>query len=125
MTVIDVIHFKENNRKLVSVPIAGKPKWKAVLYEQDFNDLMTLGISPKWKLLHNQVIVRNNNRNIAISRLIRHAGVRERVVCLDDDPCNLRRDNLVLTEGGSAKYEARSNIVKAFKPKDTVEHIRQ
>ena len=120
--IIDVVHFKEANKKLVRVPLANS-KWQAVLYETDFKDLVDLGISPKWRLYHKQVVVRNNGKNIAIARLIRRAGVKQVVISIDSDPCNLRKENLVLSSG-NARYDARNIIVRPFKPQHILENIK-
>jgi hypothetical protein len=119
--IVKIEHSRDGEIKIIKVPIA-ESKLKATLYEDDFDDLMRLGISPKWKLYHDQIVVRNNGRYVGVGRLIRHAGPNQRVVCKDDDATNLRRDNLVLAPGPS-RYDARSCIARPFKNKTIIEHI--
>jgi hypothetical protein len=120
--IIEVIHFKEGADRLVSVPLGASDK-KAILLETDFDDLMALGVSPRWKLYHGQVMARNGGRDFAIGRLIRHATKGERVDTKDGDPTNLRRSNLVLTPGQS-HYSARDMVLgKSHKNKIQIEHI--
>ncbi len=120
-TLIEIDHFTDNNGdQLVRVPLI-KSDLKATLLEEDFNDLMALGISAKWKLCHGQVITRNSHREVSIARLIRHAKASQRVIRRDGDPLNLKRSNLIIAPGPS-KYEARNNIARALMDTTLVEH---
>lgn len=120
MTTIEIYHFKKGKRKLISLPVQNATD-RAVLYESDFDDLMQLGISPKWKLNHNQVLVRSGGKDIVIARLIRGASPKQKVVSLDDSPFNLRRENLVISPG-SSKIKARDYIVRAYKQRLDIKH---
>lgn len=119
--IIEIEHFEENGNRVVKVPL-GRSDKKAILYEGDYNDLIALGISPKWTLLHNQVVGRNNNRYVVIARLLRHAVAGQRVVCIDDDATNLRKGNLMISSGPS-KFDSRNGIIRPYKDKTIVEHI--
>jgi hypothetical protein len=119
--IIAIEHFTEGEDELVKVPLVRSEK-TAILLEADFDDLMSLGISPRWKLYHGQVICRNNGRNITIARLIRHAAAGGRVDNRDGDPTNLRRSNLVLRPGPS-KYSARHDLKMHYKNTVQLEHI--
>jgi hypothetical protein len=108
--IVDITHFKEGKRKLVAVPVNGV-KTKAVLYLDDWNDLLSIGVSPVWSFYRNQVVVRSRGkvREVAIVRLLRDARAYQKVLPKDENPFNLRRDNLVLSPG-SSRYRARDMI---------------
>jgi hypothetical protein len=111
--IIEIENFREGKRKLVAVPVK-TVKSKFVLYADDFNDLMALGVSPHWHFYHNQAIVRNGGKEISIARLIRDARANQIVLAKDDNPFNLRRENLVIGPG-SSKFRARDIIIKPYK----------
>jgi hypothetical protein len=119
---IEITHFKEGRRKLVSVP-DGRLKSKFVLYESDFDDLMALGVSPLWHYYHDSVaIVRSGGKEVPVGRLIRDAKEGQIVIAQDGNPFNLRRENLILAPGMS-KSRARGIIVKPYKQTHTVKNI--
>ena len=99
---IEIEHFREGKRKLVAVPIK-TVKSKAILYTDDYDDLRSIGVLPHWHFYHNQIIVRNDGKEIAIARLIRDAAASQIVLYKDDNPFNLRRENLIVGPG-SSKY---------------------
>jgi hypothetical protein len=105
---MNVERYKEGRDKLVKVPLA-RSKLPAILFEKDFEDLMALGVSIRWRLYHNQVVVRCNGKDIAVGRLIRHAEPFQRVEIRDGNPLNLRRNNLMLASGTS-RYAAREMV---------------
>jgi hypothetical protein len=111
--IVEIKHFTEGNEKLVSVPLSNSDL-TAVLLETDFDDLTSLGISPRWRLYKSQVVVRNNRRDFPIARLIRDAIPNQRVMFKDRDITNFRPDNLVIGPG-PAKYCDRSFIERSFR----------
>ena len=120
MIIIEIEHFDEGKEQLVRVPLANSDK-QAILFEADFDDLISLGVYPPWKLYQGHIVSRNNGRVIAIGRLIRHAEAGQRVDTKDGDPCNLRRSNLVISPGPS-KYAARGDLVRPYKSKIELQH---
>lgn len=126
MKVIEIRHFADGDQKLVRVPLSNS-ELAATLYEDDFAALMQLGLSAKWRL-HNAgkkdyITVCNNGTHRAVARYIRHAGPKHKVLYKDNDPTNLRMDNLILAPG-RGKYDARSSVVRQFDSSRTVlEHI--
>jgi hypothetical protein len=121
MKQVEITHFKEGRRKLVSVP-DGRLKSKFVLYETDFDDLMALGVSPLWHYYHDSIaIVRSGGKEVAVGRLIRDAREGQIVITQDGNPFNLRRDNLLIASGQS-KYRARDIIVKPYKTTIQLKH---
>jgi hypothetical protein len=119
--IIEIENFREGKRKLVAVPVK-TVKSKFVLYADDFNDLMALGVSPHWHFYHNQAIVRNDGKEISIARLIRDARANQIVLARDGNPFNLRRENLVIAPG-SSKFRARDMIIRTYKQTHTVKYI--
>lgn len=98
---------RSENRTIIQVPLARSDK-TASIYEEDFNELMRLGVPDHWLLVQAQVMVRvpkrNNPANVA--RLMMDAKANQAVKFLDKDKCNLVRDNLLI-EKGPGKYDAR------------------
>src|ERR1700722_6731490 len=114
MKQIEITHFKEGLRDLVSVP-DGRLKSKFILYETDFDDLMALGVSPLWHYYHDSIaVVRSGGKELPVGRLIRDARDGQMVIAQDGNPFNLRRDNLLLAPGQS-KFRARDMVVRPFK----------
>lgn len=118
--IIEIENFREGKRKLVAVPVK-TVKSKFVLYTDDFNDLMALGVSPHWHFYHNQAIVRSGGKEISIARLIRDARANQIVLARDGNPFNLRRENLVIAPG-SSKFRARDIIIKPYKTNITIKY---
>ena len=118
--IIEIENFREGKHKLVAVPVR-TVKSKFVLYVDDFNDLMALGVSPHWHFYHDQAIVRNNGKEISIARLIRDARANQIVLATDGNPFNLRRENLVIAPG-SSKFRARDIITKPYKTNIHIKH---
>ncbi len=121
---IEIKHFIEGDNKLVGVPLSNSDR-KALLLEADFDDLMSLGISPKWRLYKSQVVVTNNCRDFPIARLIRDALPHQKVMFRDRDTTNLRPNNLVIGPG-PAKYRDRNHVVRSVRIDNTeVKHINK
>lgn len=109
---IQVFHTKDDKGKsIVSVPLANSDRY-ATLNEQDFNELVELGISPAWKQGADGLVQVSvpGRTNLTVARLIADAS-KERVRYLNRDKNDLRRDNLVLDSHGlRAKLRARDLI---------------
>jgi hypothetical protein len=69
------------------------------LHEKDYRDLEDLGAGLPWKLVQGQIVVRNNNKNLNVARLIVDAGKGIKVWFADRDTTNLRKSNLIKTPG--------------------------
>jgi hypothetical protein len=69
------------------------------IFEADYKELQNLGAGLPWKLVQGQIVVRNNRKNLNVSRLILDAGEGTKVWFADGDTLNLCRTNLVLTAG--------------------------
>jgi len=103
---VRVLHSRdEDGNEIVTVPLSNIDK-KVILYKDDFNELLSLGVVPKWTLNANLVLARGR---MPIGRLIVDAKKGEKVEVLDGSPLNLRRSNLFVSLG-NAKYNARDKL---------------
>jgi hypothetical protein len=114
--------LNEDGIPIVKIPLTNSDRL-VVLYEQDFNTIIELGVTPIWKLTNNQVFARGRGR-FPIARLVANAKAGETIKLIDKDPCNLKRDNL-LTTGGQGKFNTRDKLTPIYKKHSfwTLEHI--
>jgi hypothetical protein len=98
--VVLVTHFmsEDGETPLVSVPLSNIEK-DVILFEGDFNELISRGLDPRWKLTSGLVYTRGEKK-ISIARLIVDAKKGDKVKHQDGNPLNLKRDNLVSAGGG-------------------------
>jgi hypothetical protein len=101
---------RSENRTIIQVPLVNSEK-KVSIYEEDFKELMRLGVSDRWSLTQGQVMVRVPNRTnlSSIARLLMDAKANQAVKFLNKDKCDLTRGNLVI-EKGPGKYDARKAL---------------
>jgi hypothetical protein len=124
MKHLTIKHFKENNISLVAVPLGSSGK-KAVLNEEDFDNLILMGVSPVWSYSQEQVLVRNKKKSLSVVRLLVDAEAGTHVRYRDGDSTNLRRSNLVIADG-SSKYRTRDLFTNEFaKCQWTLTHIER
>jgi hypothetical protein len=103
---IEIIHSKDKDgRAVVSVPVAKTDK-RAVLYQEDWNLLQQLGVSPNWIYRLENVY---SGSSVSIGAVLADAQPMQQVNYLDKDKFNLRRDNLILSVG-NRKFAARDLI---------------
>lgn len=95
----------ENGRQIVHVPLPNHPT-PAVVYLEDFEKCLALGISDQWLVNHvrEYAYVRAHLSTVCggLTTLARHiAGARkgEIVRYADSDPTNLLRENLYIERG--------------------------
>jgi hypothetical protein len=99
MKAIEITNFlDEDGNPIVSVPLTNTDK-SAILYREDFDRLIKLGLDPRWRLSMGQVLERGRGR-VSIARLVANAKEGEKIQYIDKDPSNLKRDNLVNAAGG-------------------------
>jgi hypothetical protein len=97
-----------DGRDIVSVPIAGNRR--AVLYEEDFDLLMDLGVPVHWSMHLGSVKARPaRGYDLSIARLIVDAGGNHQIEHLNGDKTDLRRANLIL-KTGIGKHRARDQL---------------
>src|SRR5260370_22855566 len=107
-TKVTITHLRDTDGSaIVKVSLINQDDKQAILNEEDFELLMSLGVTPCWLLTSNLVLVKGTR--LSVARLIVDAKKVDHVKYCDGDPCNLRRSNLFIT-GGSAKLDARSEL---------------
>ncbi|MGE8941066.1 hypothetical protein ACO2I3_04065 [Leptospira interrogans] len=100
--------FKDD---IALVPL-GKSGRFAVCDKADYLRLADLGIK-RWKLDRSWVVThsRLDKSNLMVARLITNAPAGYRVVYLNNDKLDLRRENLALKPYGSKRYGSRNTLV--------------
>ena len=110
---------REGGKTITLVPLAGSPD-PARLFAEDFDAIKSAGFSDQWQLDSNgkgSAYVRARRRDpaakarsIAVARLIMRPEPGEKVIYLDGNRLNLRRDNLTLERGARrAKADKRGS----------------
>ena len=124
MNKLTITHFKDGDlTPMVSVPLTNVNE-SAILYQDDFDLLMSLGLDARWRLNANLVIARGNGQ-IPVARVIADSKKGEKVQYEDGNPLNLRRENLLTVTGGG-KSSARDKLNKRpdiLQKKITIDHI--
>src|SRR5258707_13754112 len=92
---------------IISIPIANSNK-PAILYQEDFDLLLSLNIDPRWTFNANLVLERGQ---LPIARILFDAKAAEKERYKEGNSLNQKRDNLLKAKGG-----ARS------KPRDSPTH---
>ena len=94
-----------DGQKVVLVPLANYPAPARILLE-DFEALARAGVSDQWTLngagRHRYVrchVDRPGRPLLTVARCVARAGAKEVVRYQDDNPLNLRSDNLVIASG--------------------------
>lgn len=99
--------------ELVSLKL-GNVDQEAVLLRSDFEALQKIGLSYSWSLTDTGYVIASERnakgRQVTVSRCILGAGPGQTVRFRDGDKLNLRRENLVLIEGGSALRRDRDLV---------------
>jgi len=95
----------ENGKKVVHIPLDDKAKRYAILFEEDYQNLIDLGLSPRWRIKQDRgakrVMVwnRTTGYEVAVARLIVSAGAKQSVTYANGNPLDLRATNLVIGLG--------------------------
>jgi hypothetical protein len=126
-TTIPITHFlDEDGTPCVSVPLTNDQN-SVVLYQEDFNLLISLGLDPRWRVGQGQIFETGRSK-ISIPRLIVDAQGGDKIEYLDRNFLNLKRSNLTYAKGGG-KHKTREKITKMNRPKTKgtieMEHIHQ
>ncbi len=100
----------EGDRQIAYVPLANN-RGTAELYAEDYHRIVEAGYSPDWHVTVGNghrafVVTQYKDVSIIAARLIAGAMPGTRVKYADGNRFNLRRENLLLTEGPS-KVDAR------------------
>jgi hypothetical protein len=124
--IVTVTHFLDDGgTPIVSVPLTNTNK-NAILCQSDFNELIRLGVDPRWKLATGQVFQRGEN-HVSVARLIANAKKGEKVQYRDGDTLNLKLNNLI-TSHGAGRFTERDKLNREYvtlKDKVELNHIHQ
>lgn len=102
----------EGGKLLCYVPLNADGRRSAVIWKDDFDFLLTLGVKDSWFTTgkaDRYVVCKipgRKGRNIQVSRLMLNAGAGQVVRYRDGDSYNLRRENLYLDCGGTSTKRA-------------------
>ena len=107
---IEVEYFTDSDLKpCVKVPLTNSSN-KVCLLQEDFDDLMRLGIDPRWRVINSGQILERGRNRVSITRMVAHAKKGDGVRLIDGDRFNLKRSNIVLY-AGTGKSEPREEIL--------------
>ena len=111
MNTVTVTHSLDDDdgTPIVSVPLINS-KQIAILNQSDYQELISIGVDPRWKLARSQVFERGRTL-VSIARLIANAKKGEKVQYKDGNQLNLRRKNLVISIG-AGKHTERDRLNK-------------
>jgi hypothetical protein len=110
--------INENGKDVVLISVVNKRETKvALLYKEDFDSLLALGVSPYWCAPNdkqsNVLVAGVGKRKIGVARLLLDAGNGQIVKYKDGNPLNLKRENLELVANGRGKTRDRDLLPKA------------
>lgn len=107
---------------LVRVPLSRNGEKEATVSYEDYHTLLSLGVSPNWQLTGGSVVarttqrvlegpeVRTQGRQVLIGRILMNAKAGQQVRYKDGNSLNLRRDNLMLRNGGFSLRNDREEL---------------
>ncbi len=112
--------MNENATKLIKrIPLGPNgSKGEATIYQEDYDYLMSIGLSSSWNLWPNGYVIacayKAKGNNVSVPRVLLDARQGEVVHYVDGNRLNLRRDNLELYEG-YAKHRDRDFLTEPKK----------
>jgi hypothetical protein len=105
-----IIEIRHDRNGLVSIPLSNSERM-VTMSEDDYNMLINLEVTFPWLLRQDAIYFKSGTSYINIGRLILDCSPGFKTSFIDADPCNMRRDNMLLLKG-SSKTSARSEINK-------------
>lgn len=110
---------------IVTIPVSNK---QCTLFEDDFNALISLGLSPLWSYDKGKGVVawlKRWRRWGSLARIVVDAAPGTNVIFKDGNKLNLRRDNLITTDHkrGGSRLRYRDGIEATYKWPNKVEHV--
>ena len=93
----------EANGTVVIVPLGRSGKASATIDLADYEELLSLGVSPNWRVSNFSVA----SGQYLVSRILMDAKAGQRVRYLDKNSFNLRRSNLYLENKGWSVSDGR------------------
>lgn len=115
-----VTTLNENGRDICYVPLGRGGDLCAVIWKEDFDFLIRLGITANWTKGGSNYVTCNSSKvpgnKLQVVRVLLNAGPGEKVRYLDGNSYNLRRENLIVVPSSYAKRRDRDFIPgpKAF-----------
>jgi hypothetical protein len=113
--VIKIIHSTDKNKKIVKVSLSNSKSY-VKLYEDDFGELMGLGLTPRWRLAADGTPIASvlPGKVMAVARVLLDA-TKEKVRYLNGNKTDLRRENLILdARGGNGRIRARDLLAQGL-----------
>lgn len=108
---------QENDKELCIVPLGPRQHKVAMIYKEDYDFLMKLGVSQAWNTLNKGAYVyaasfeRGKASPVMIGRILMNAKEGQHVKYLDGDPTNLRRENMRLRYRSDVKRHDREIVM--------------
>lgn len=79
MMKLDIVHsLDDKGFEIVSIPLSNT-RHSAVMYAQDLDELLNLGVTFPWLYRQAQVCFRNNDKPLSLARVLIDAGPQEMV----------------------------------------------
>lgn len=114
--MIKIVHSTDRKQvDIVKVSLSNSKSY-VTMYENDFNELMDLGLTPRWRLAEDgtPIVSVLAGKAIAVARVLLDAR-KEKVRYLNGKKTDLRRDNLILdARGGNGKIRARDLLTSGL-----------
>src|SRR6516162_4081781 len=101
----------ENRKKVVHVPLDDKAKRYAIVLEPDYQNLIDLGLSSRWRVKKDRGAIRvmvwnrATGYEVAVARLTVGAGAKQSVTYANGNPLDLRANNLVVGLGKALRND--------------------
>lgn len=110
------VEINEGDRTLCLVPLGPSSDYVATIWKEDYDFLMRLGLSPAWLPLNvgRYVYTSTKKNKIFIARVLLDAKPGHVVRYRDNDPWNLKRENLILVYRDIAKKRDRELVMAAY-----------
>ncbi|MDQ0997025.1 hypothetical protein QFZ34_002207 [Phyllobacterium ifriqiyense] len=96
---------------VVCVPLGRSGNQEAAINREDYDELLSLGVSPNWQICSSSVASRGIGHKVLVARVLMDAKAGQRVRYTDGNPLNLRRSNLSLEDKGFSINDDRSVFV--------------
>lgn len=114
------VYITEDGKDLAIVPLGPNQHKVAMIYKEDYEFLMKLGVSQAWNTLNKGGYVyaasheRGKATPVMIGRILLNAKKGQHVKYLDGDPSNLRRENMRLRYRSDVKRHDREIVMAQY-----------
>lgn len=118
------IYTDEFQHAVARVPLGHeqRPKGEALIYLEDFNELVALGLSPSWNITPQNYVIapaaQAPGNSVQVARVLLDAGPGQRVRYINGNTLDLRGRNILLFNANGAMRRDRDFVTKRrhFKP---------